>query len=527
MDGSSLEFLFVEYPGYFKTLRDLVESGRIDLISSLYTPSLWVAFAKRDLIKNVQLNQACLHRLGLPWNRTFFAQEGLFGSGVEILDEHFDYAICREDYLEYWYPGLLGDGRLFRVGNLNVVVASNHILNDLNDWMPNAPARIRRQITLVMEAHIREGITANPSSRFAGRQGSFDAVDWLWYHCGDGNHFGSIYKPDDLERCYYDPTWSNIIESRLACYEVEGYRIGSVAELASVLDYRTARALPPLIEAGLNPERSDGVFCWMGRQTNAWENDSGILSAVSRLRARIIMLESRILPDLAIPGPSKIREQFAEVWSTLLFSQISDFLGWAPSPQAVNAAFQLVERGLNLSNKLRQLVDLSCERSCMGHQQVVSLAQRNWEDLLGPSLLGGGVGISGFCAGGPTGVMFEARVRVEIAGPCGVSFRLRCKDLVFCPSGLEDRPSSVALRKLGPKRFYLPLSNGLLRLAEDLYLIRDNRYAYVAAHIDVGESTVSFMVSGSGVGRSYHWRFHVFVGSLEAAVETANVINLV
>ena len=85
ISGSGLEFINATYPKQFCLLRSLVERGQVELLSSLYTPSIWVAFPFRDLQRAVELNRRCLSRLGLPWSRIFFAQECFFGKGVAAL----------------------------------------------------------------------------------------------------------------------------------------------------------------------------------------------------------------------------------------------------------------------------------------------------------------------------------------------------------------------------------------------------------------------------------------------------------
>jgi hypothetical protein len=101
--GSGLELLNEHYPVQTRRLRALVENGQVELISTMYTPSLWVAFPRSDLIRSIERNRQCLSKLGFPAGRLFFAQEGLFGESVHTLTEYFDAAICKDDYLNYFY----------------------------------------------------------------------------------------------------------------------------------------------------------------------------------------------------------------------------------------------------------------------------------------------------------------------------------------------------------------------------------------------------------------------------------------
>lgn len=99
ISARGLEFINECYPGLMRRIRDLAHSLRIELISSLFTPSIWLAFPRSDLLKSIRLNQQCIARLDLPWTRIFFAQEGSFGEGATTLSDCFDIGVCRDDYL--------------------------------------------------------------------------------------------------------------------------------------------------------------------------------------------------------------------------------------------------------------------------------------------------------------------------------------------------------------------------------------------------------------------------------------------
>ena len=130
ISGSGLEFLQSGYPEQIRLLRELVHRGQVELISALYTPNIWIAFPRRDLEMSIELKRRCLEKLGFPWSRIFFAQEAFFGEVVQALTEHFDIAVCKDDYLSYSYRVDLRHP-CFRVGNMRVIVASGHILKEI------------------------------------------------------------------------------------------------------------------------------------------------------------------------------------------------------------------------------------------------------------------------------------------------------------------------------------------------------------------------------------------------------------
>ncbi len=92
MAGSGLEFLSQHYPEAIKLLRDLIARNQVELISSAYVPTVWVAFPKRDLVKSVEINRACLQSLGLSAADIFFSQEAFFGPGLKAISHLFKIA---------------------------------------------------------------------------------------------------------------------------------------------------------------------------------------------------------------------------------------------------------------------------------------------------------------------------------------------------------------------------------------------------------------------------------------------------
>jgi hypothetical protein len=121
MAGNGLEFLADHYPVAIDLLHDLIAKNKIELISSTYAPTLWVAFPGRDLEQSIKLNQKVLERLKLPASRIFFAREGFFGSGLEVVSDWFDIAVCKDDTLRMFANGAAGRP-VYRLGKLTVVV---------------------------------------------------------------------------------------------------------------------------------------------------------------------------------------------------------------------------------------------------------------------------------------------------------------------------------------------------------------------------------------------------------------------
>jgi glycosyl hydrolase family 57 len=552
ISGSGLEFLFNQYPAQFRLLRRLIEGEQVELISSLYTPSLWVAFPRRDLLYSIEKNQECLRRLGLPQTRIFFAQEAFFGEGVKSLGKYFDIAICKDDYLAHFYD-IDFSNPCFLLGDLKLVVASNHLLSESADLIAQEPALAEAfHLPNRYYKHIEAVDSLNKGEKFPARRGKWNDLEWYWYHCGDGNHFTAIYKPQDIERSFYDPTWKRWCERLLDRLIERGYQLSTVRQFATMLDYSKARRLPTLIEGSWNPDGSDGVCRWMGLQSKEWENDSGILAAVSRARARLISCEKgrsqavtsnppnrgtsrsvsastrglmKIEEFTHDPGksPTLTAELLEKAWTHLLHAQISDCLGWFPTARSVWYAFDQIRNLLLVIDRVLRPTDLvDLEADVIDDQQYRGNISCD-EAFVNATLFGcdGSIVVSSFSNQRQT---IECQF-VSTDSDCGVRFEYHMDELRYCPSGIENELVTIPLQWIRKDTISLPLSNGLIEVLPGVFLIKQLSFVHLAAHVVKSEHAVKYALRSVPIGKSYTWRFHVLKGDADSAVAFANKLN--
>jgi hypothetical protein len=527
ISGSGLEFVRSTYPGCFRALSRLVEEERIELVWSLYTPAIWVAFPRRDLIKSIELNQRCISNTGFPWSRTFFAQEGFFGAGVGRLKEYFDIAICKDDLLRYYFDF---DCSIpcFNLNGIHVVVASGHLLNELSATLQCEPGVVKR--SGVLESHLeflRAGQRLRIPDNAPSSRGSLGGLQWLWYHCGDGNHFGTMYRPDDLEHCYFDQAWSNFIERQMQSYEEHGYALSTVREFAKALPLDALRRqAPPLIEGGWNPWESDGLLRWMGRNSSPWEDDCAVLTAAARARARLLAAERSM--D-AVPEPERPAAvaRLEEAWKSLLHAQISDALGWRAGQAAVQTSLQNSERTFVIANQLLASVDCNepqfkSDADALLHDRADSPIDegRAWP----APVLFGAEGTGGYTTATAVLKIYDCRFTAT-SEYCGVRLPFGSADIIYCPSGMEETPASIPVSVFRRDMVTLPLANGLVYLGDGWFVIKSTFHFHLAATVNFRKRTLEFAVHGARPGRLYHWRFYVFFGSLNEAVAVANRLN--
>jgi hypothetical protein len=115
----------------------------------------------------------------------------------------------------------------------------------------------------------------------------------------------------------------------------------------------------------------------------------------------------------------------------------------------------------------------------------------------------------------------------------GIIFPLHENKLIYCPALMETEPRIYSLEEFDFGRTWLGLPNGLIGLGNDIYIIKHNSFGntHIAATINrdnqfpVNGNTVSFMTLNPP-RCTYYWRFSIYKGSLENAVDLANRLNV-
>ena len=506
--GSGLEFLASRHGRIFDLLRSLVNCSKIELISSLYVPSIWIAFPRRDLIQSVTINRECLRDLGVKDSGIFFSQEAFFGPGVGTLAEFFDSALCKDEYLDYFIPESERLSPQYQLGRMRVIAGSGHLANLLAREYLEAeslpyPYRRRLECTSV----------SIPGGTRSLECGALGDVEWVWYHMGSGHHFATPYSPEDMERFFFDPDWAAMNMRLLDQLEAQGFRFSPIREFADSVKHLEAPPLSPLVEGSWNTARSFGVFEWMGRHSDPWENDPEILGHAWRAREGLVLREIQA-PD--VQSDFLISEALQAAWKQQLLAESSDPLGWDTTPAEVKFGRISSEQALASAFALGPI---DPGKSDLPGEFKLSNPFTGIEVF-------GGTGSFTVCL--ISEVIQQVDIHIEQSqAECGVRFARSEGPIMYCPSGLEDDPARVEFESLRQEVLYLPLSNGLVSLGNDLAVIRVNRYGMCAARLARLDPHVTFGVDGGRRGTVLRWRFLMYRGAIESAVELANTTNLV
>ncbi len=524
MAGNGLEFLADNYPAAIDLLRSLIADEKIELVSSTYAPTLWVAFPRRDLEHSIKLNQKVLERLGLRASRIFFAQEGFFGSGLEVVSDWFEIAICKDDTLRMC-ANRSAEHPAYQLGKLTVVIGANNLLNELGAWIVRTiQAGKSPELSSFYEAHIQEGINFSSHSLAEYIDGTIDGLQWHWYHLGDAHHFTTTAFPQNWESFFCDPGWMALTCEMLEGFMTDGYQLGFISEFVRHLAVEAIEPLPKMIEGSWNPKRSRGVYVWMGRQEQHWQGGAALLTLAWRARKALRESEARLDQVDDFLKRQKMQQQVDDIWKQQILAESSDPLGWSPLPCEVNFGREQGDRVLQMCATLRcgssyGLDDVELIGTSAGERMGTRIAK----PIVTAELLGtdGTIEWRTIC---DSVSLCEARFRVE-EHVCGIRFKRTSDDIAYCPSGSDQKPVDLVLERFQESELYLPLANGFISLNKDLHLIRDNCSVAVAARVSKREPWVTFAVEGAPEGRLYEWRFIVFQGPIMSAVCKANEVN--
>jgi hypothetical protein len=516
--GTGLEFLQQHYPELIIRIRKLTERGSIELISATYVPTLWLAFPKRDLVQSIELNIECLRRLGLVPAKIFFAQEAFFGTGLASVADYFDAFLCKDELLRY-YSGKSLPMPAYRMAGKAVVVGRNHLIHALAHEFtkPEIPLQDRYRGRL---AACIKSLPA-PVERTTESAGNSD--DPFWFHMGSGHHITTSSTPSDMAQFFYDPAWAGMNIHCMKRIAESGMRLSSIGGYIGTLGVSELPELGHVIEGGWNTINSDGVYAWMGRHRNRWEDNPGILGLVWRSRMEVRRCEDALA---LIPAVNRLelKDQIDEMWKAQIVAEASDPHGWVPYPVEVNYGRRCAEAALQTAIKLR----LKVETMGLARMPLIFEEADPNQTLLDVNSVAEPVGVAQVAWSiGPCGYHVCDVFVTPDDGLNGIRFNVVGESVHYSPTGLEERVVRIDIPLCAERSTYLPLANGLVGIGQDRWVIRSNMHGLPAARVCSDTNSVSFCVHGFSASKKYQWQFLLVNGTAERAIDIANHLNRV
>jgi hypothetical protein len=510
--ASGLEYLSQHYDELVRLLRQCVDTGRIELLCSTYTPSLWPAFPALDLLKSVSLAEETLRALKLPRSRVFFAQESFFGAGLGVLRGVFDAVVCKDDGLLTWHP-TVAQAPAFRCNGLLTIVGRGHLRNLLaaseeesQDQHTEADEKLIRAKDSLVSAAEHE-----PGKR------------WRWYHCGSAHHFTGGYSPYDQDRFFQDSEWMRRVIQVIGAEE-RGNRFETVGEMANDLAAAQLIETDEVIESSWNAMKSGGIRQWMGRHSRSWQDHSATLGHVWMARGRLIDLERRIATRGGVWRDTRASVDAA--WRDLLQAEGSDAFGWDPIPAEAQTARTFSDQVLRRVHLIETaMAQTDCEKGSDRRRHVDSATVSHDQRYLPEEMHWIGC-IPAFTIWRTGARVLKIHVVCRVAAAvCGMALDLPQDHIFYCRSSLEHTVSRLGFASMPYDLIYLPLTNGLIGLGNGVFWIRDNRYGLVAATVDRPSRQVQFCVENAQAGTRFECRLWRMEGTQDDALSFANMVN--
>jgi hypothetical protein len=508
--GADIEYLAEHNPETLERLRALVNVDRVELLSAMYSNAIWVAFPQRDLLRSVQINRRVLEQHELIASNVFFSQEAFFGMGLRHLSKYFSRAVCKDDYLRP-VSNLDEIEQAYRLDGMGVVVGGGHILNQISELVVTD----RNSATLLMYKRKLDEVRKSnlPNSRFTN-----DGV--YWYHLGSAHHLVTAGFPHRRETFFSDGDWISIVEEQLQT-------IGSECDFSFIrdLEYELTSLpdLPQVPEGAWNYRGSQGVRRWMGWHTAEWERDAIVLASAWQTRSALLRYECEEAGQ--DQSGSELSDALVRFWKKQLLVEGSDALGWQPRKVEVESSLLEAERLLvEITNSTRKrnwrgpfLQNVRAIVAQVGSRGALPYITSEIPEAIGNATVDGWAEIA-------SGV-YLLRVELRVAGGrTGVRIKRSSDVIIYCRSGDEQSAATIRNQnRSGPT--FLPISNGLLSIGENDFVIQVNRYGQVAAEIELGNGAVEFTVEGPGGKRNQMLVYLRYHGVLDAAITFANLIN--
>ncbi len=505
LQGYFIEVLEKRHQDVLEKLKALAKSGQIELVSFHYSDQLFLAYPRKDMEWSLRLNREVFERNGLPLSKVVFTQEGQFGQGMAqfMKDNGFKIALLPKNLLRYLHPDL-----------------------DVN---PFPYCKLR-------------GIDVVPAGK--GIYRSNIIAEWSFF--GDGELLATGGFSPYMGRAFfkYNPSAVKRYEDGLSTKESGGYRITTITEYINELAGSgiMPSECPPFLDGTWQPDDTNNLYRWMGddpalNTVNVWDNV--VLTQNFKSRNKLVALESLIdyLSELKLIDKDEWMAKLKEAWVYQLFAEVSDSTGWTPWEGEVRYSMDNAkiasEKADFIAQQLAEEIDFSFtaidSRSGEPLKELPPAMRLRSHDVLDVKIDAEGREV----VKNWNRVSDKPIYELEIHFSPTISYRTvsvtfpRFKDeIIYSPALVEDEIVEYNLSDFAFKEITLPLSNGLIGIDDDLFLIKDNETVHLAGIIPVSERIIRFTDETAPVDEPFTWRFYIVYGAKEDALNFAESINV-
>ncbi len=493
MQGYMLDVLAARHEGVLAKLRDLAKSGQIEVTSFHYSDQLFMAHAKEDWERSVNLNKTTFEKHDVPLSGAVFCQEGQAGAGMTA-------AMADHGYTTLVFPKNLFT---FQHGP-----GARAPLYDFGD------------VTMITSADVAYDDGANQ-------------IQTTFWFLDDGELFATAgFDPYIAEKFKKDPVAIAKHEGELEALEAQGFAITTAGKYVAAIKDTVPRAEPPpLLDGTWQPDSTDGISRWLGGHGLWWpdERDNDVRTLASIAHRELLVAETA-----AAAANLDVAEEIASAFRLLALGEVSDASGINPfrgeieyglahDAEALRIARDVIVRAKETLGETEIQIDSAKGTVTAPSSETTSTTIDAPFDL---SIDAGDRATDVTWTDLGDGVL-EARVHFGIGDErlASVTFPGEKTDIVYTP-GLTDTPVHVARDAFTFDHFHLALQDGLLGLAPDRFVVLDQAWIHVAARIRPDTGDVVFADTTMPAGEETTWIFRLVTGDEAKASEVARLLNL-
>lgn len=505
MQGYMIVETAKRFPEIFAKLETLVQRGQISLVSFHYADQLFLAYPAHDMAWSHRLNRRVFEKYGLEQAGAVFAQEGQFGEGMaKFMGDH-------------GFETLVLPKNLYRHAHGEEEAQPYYSLN---------------------------GISAILGGRGVDYEDGGAVVKTTWSYLNDAELLPTGGATPYAQSFGYVKEAVEKYEAKLEAHEAAGYTIGTIDEY--IRDLKEAGVDPaklkPMIDGAWQPVDTQNLFRWMGNYLAAFERDNEILTNNVRVRHRLVAAEL-VAGHLEAAGfdTAGMQGDIAEAWRRQSHATVSDSTGWTPFPIEI----EYVE---DYSAGVEEIVDrvISEAKELLGARTLVAdiesgavrmldapPAETDYERVDCPvdfQLTGEYEQYKYRCVRvSDSAVRLDMRFMTKNSSKNNMrlSFPRTVDHLLFSPGLWEESYVRYDDSVFDPEdsEFYIPCSNGLIALEDDLFLIKKTDTIHVTYRYPFGEKTIDVDMNRPP-SKGNVWQFYFFRGAPEDAVRFANSVNV-
>jgi hypothetical protein len=498
MQGYLIEVLSARHPKVLEKLRKLVNSGQIELVCFHYSDQLFLAYPRECMNWSEKLNQEIFKKYNLKRSGVVFTQEGQFGEGM--LD-------------------------FMRENNYNIAIMPHNLYKYLHTELDKYPYYELRGVYVILTSAEFSDTENKINMRF-----SYFGDAELLPTDGKNPYFKSFRKKEEAIKKY---------EEKLEEAEKEGWKISTCSSYIETLKKLNIKPkkLRPVLDGTWQPDDTKNFFLWMGGKAQTGEMDNFIRSFNYKTYQNILAVEALI--EFAKKKNIDVEKEeslLKEAIRHLLFSQVSDSTGWFPHPCEIQYSIDegnfaeeiLSEIVQNLKNKLKIekfLIDTK-KREVKKYFEE----KKNYIEVEPPikfEIRAENIKYSLKCY-----KISEIRYDLEInfipekdSKTVSVIFPLNMQKIVYSPGLLEKEIVEYPFYSFDFNYIHLPLSNGLIGLSNNLFLIKHNSFNHISCKIDKQTQTVEF-TDDTILSSPFTFKFSLIFADKVKAREEAEKINV-